>query len=146
AGWRRCASAAARGSRWRSSACPEGGRCRSGRLPQPQQRSAALGCVAWRVPMGRLAAFLGMPLAACLAAGPLYAAEVAPQPSHFTAEARIAGQPNALGGLVAVLVNKAGTPVDQGRFDNPYVSGVALQVHWADIEPTDGVPDWTQLD
>jgi hypothetical protein len=96
--------------------------------------------------MGRLSAFLGMPLAAGLAAGPIYAAEVAPEPGHAATEAGIPVQPGAPGGLVAVLVNKAGVPVDQAPFDNPYVSGVALQIHWADIEPADGAPDWTQLD
>jgi hypothetical protein len=29
---------------------------------------------------------------------------------------------------------------------NPFMSGVAVQVNWRDIEPVQGKPDWTQLD
>jgi hypothetical protein len=29
---------------------------------------------------------------------------------------------------------------------NPFVSGVAVQVNWRDIEPVQGTPDWSQLD
>ncbi len=29
---------------------------------------------------------------------------------------------------------------------NPLISGVALQIHWRDIEPTEGKPDWSKLD
>jgi len=29
---------------------------------------------------------------------------------------------------------------------NPYMSGVAVQVNWSDIEPIQGKPDWSQLD
>jgi len=30
--------------------------------------------------------------------------------------------------------------------DNPTMSGVALQIHWSDIEPSEGNPDWSKLD
>jgi hypothetical protein len=30
--------------------------------------------------------------------------------------------------------------------NNPYISGVAVQINWRDIEPIQGKPDWTQLD
>ncbi|HEX2790007.1 MAG TPA: hypothetical protein VHN17_06220 [Steroidobacteraceae bacterium] len=30
--------------------------------------------------------------------------------------------------------------------NNPYISGVAVQINWRDIEPVQGKPDWTQLD
>jgi hypothetical protein len=30
--------------------------------------------------------------------------------------------------------------------NNPFMSGVAVQVNWRDIEPVQGKPDWTQLD
>jgi hypothetical protein len=29
---------------------------------------------------------------------------------------------------------------------NPFMSGVAVQINWRDIEPVQGKPDWTQLD
>jgi Beta-galactosidase len=30
--------------------------------------------------------------------------------------------------------------------NNPYISGVAVQINWRDIEPIQGKPDWTPLD
>src|ERR1039458_5386829 len=30
--------------------------------------------------------------------------------------------------------------------NNPYVSGVAVQINWRDIEPVQGKPDWSKLD
>jgi len=30
--------------------------------------------------------------------------------------------------------------------NNPFVSGVAVQINWRDIEPVQGKPDWSQLD
>jgi hypothetical protein len=50
-------------------------------------------------------------------------------------------------GLVVVLENKP----EQSRFDlralnNPFISGVALQIRWRDIEPVQGKPDWSKLD
>ncbi len=30
--------------------------------------------------------------------------------------------------------------------NNPCISGVALQIHWSDIEPVQGKPDWSKLD
>jgi hypothetical protein len=30
--------------------------------------------------------------------------------------------------------------------NNPFMSGVAVQINWRDIEPVQGKPDWTQLD
>jgi hypothetical protein len=29
---------------------------------------------------------------------------------------------------------------------NPFISGVAMQIHWSDIEPIQGKPDWSKLD
>jgi len=49
-------------------------------------------------------------------------------------------------GLVAVLVNDPSKPLDLTPVSNPYVSGVAIQIHWADLEPARGQPDWTRLD
>lgn len=50
-------------------------------------------------------------------------------------------------GFLVVLENKP----DQGQLNlralnNPYISGVALQIRWRDIEPVQGKPDWTKLD
>jgi len=30
--------------------------------------------------------------------------------------------------------------------NNPYINGVAVQMNWRDIEPTEGQPDWSRLD
>ena len=30
--------------------------------------------------------------------------------------------------------------------NNPYISGVALQIRWRDLEPAEGSPDWSKLD
>ena len=30
--------------------------------------------------------------------------------------------------------------------NNPFMSGIAVQINWRDIEPVQGKPDWTQLD
>lgn len=49
-------------------------------------------------------------------------------------------------GLTAVIANKPGQPLDTDTFANPYIVGVALQIHWADIEKTEGAPDWSRLD
>jgi len=49
-------------------------------------------------------------------------------------------------GLVAVLTYQSGQTLSLAAFDNPNISGVALQIHWADIEPTEGAPQWTTLD
>ena len=50
-------------------------------------------------------------------------------------------------GLVVVLENEPGQDrLDLRVLDNPYISGVALQIRWRDIEPVQGKPDWTKLD
>jgi hypothetical protein len=51
-------------------------------------------------------------------------------------------------GLVVVIANKpqkAGS-LDLRALQNPSISGVAFQVHWADLEPVEGQPDWSKLD
>ncbi len=50
-------------------------------------------------------------------------------------------------GLVAVIKNVPQSPsLDVRALGNPYISGVALQIHWSDIEPVEGKPDWSKLD
>lgn len=51
-------------------------------------------------------------------------------------------------GLVVVIENKPqqDQPLDLRAVDNPFVSGVALQIRWRDIEPVQGKPDWSKLD
>ena len=51
-------------------------------------------------------------------------------------------------GLVVVIKDKAkqNRGLDLRTVSNPYVSGVALQIHWSDIEPLEGKPDWTKVD
>ena len=53
---------------------------------------------------------------------------------------------SAPSGLVVVIENKPDRPLNLRALDNPSISGVALQIHWADIEPTEENPDWTKLD
>lgn len=53
---------------------------------------------------------------------------------------------DAPSGLVAVIVDKPGRPLNSETFSNPAISGVALQIHWSDIEPVEGKPDWSTLD
>src|SRR5579864_8934932 len=50
-------------------------------------------------------------------------------------------------GLVVVIRNtpQSGSS-DSQALNNPYISGVALQIHWSDIEPVEGKPDWSKLD
>ena len=50
-------------------------------------------------------------------------------------------------GLVVVLENKPEqVRLDLRALDNSFISGVALQIRWRDIEPDRGKPDWTKLD
>ncbi|MGA2343953.1 MAG: hypothetical protein ABSG29_12245, partial [Steroidobacteraceae bacterium] len=36
--------------------------------------------------------------------------------------------------------------LDLRAVNNPCISGVALQIHWSDIEPIQRNPDWSKLD
>jgi len=50
-------------------------------------------------------------------------------------------------GLVVVIENKPQQDrLDLAALKNPYISGVALQIHWRDLEPVQGKPDWSKLD
>lgn len=49
-------------------------------------------------------------------------------------------------GLVLVLENHAERPLNLSAVSNPYISGVALQIRWRDIEPSEGQVDWSRLD
>jgi hypothetical protein len=50
-------------------------------------------------------------------------------------------------GLVVVIENKPQeNRLDLRALDKPYISGVALQIHWSDIEAVQGNPDWSKLD
>jgi hypothetical protein len=50
-------------------------------------------------------------------------------------------------GLVVVIENRPQeNRLDLRALDNPYISGVALQIHWSDIEAVQGTPDWSKLD
>ena len=45
-----------------------------------------------------------------------------------------------------MLTYNSGQTLSLAAFDNPNISGVALQIHWSDIEPTAGDPQWATLD
>lgn len=50
-------------------------------------------------------------------------------------------------GLVAVIKDvPQDASLDLSALSNPYISGVALQIHWADLEAAEGKPDWSKLD
>ena len=53
-------------------------------------------------------------------------------------------------GLVVVRHVNNSSQEDRALFDqalkNPFVSGVGFQIHWSDIEPVEGKPDWSNLD
>jgi hypothetical protein len=55
---------------------------------------------------------------------------------------------SAPSGLVVVIANRS--LKDRSRYqsavNNPLISGVALQLHWSDLEPAEGKPDWSNLD
>lgn len=53
---------------------------------------------------------------------------------------------SAPGGLAVVIVNKPDKPLNLKGMENPYISGAAFQIRWADIEPVEGKPDWSRLD
>jgi hypothetical protein len=63
------------------------------------------------------------------------------QPSATTSTAALPG------GLAAVMVNDPqSASLDVSPLSNPSISGTALQIHWSDLEPAEGKPDWTRLD
>jgi len=69
------------------------------------------------------------------------AASVGPTPPF-----RSIGQA-APSGLIVVIPNVSqSATLDLRSLKNPYISGVALQIHWSDVEPAEGKPDWSKLD
>ena len=57
------------------------------------------------------------------------------------------GDPAAPSGLVVVIEDKPQQPrLNLSALQKPFISGVALQIHWADLEPSEGKPDWAKLD
>ncbi len=62
------------------------------------------------------------------------------QPSTSTA------QPVPSGLVVVIRNTPQSGSLDAQALNNPYISGVALQIHWSDIEPVEGKPDWSKLD
>jgi len=54
---------------------------------------------------------------------------------------------SAPSGLVVVIENKPQEKqLNLRALNNPYISGVALQIHLSDLEPVEGNPDWSRLD
>lgn len=51
-------------------------------------------------------------------------------------------------GLVVVIQawSRKNPSSDLRALNNPFISGVALQIRWRDIEPVQGKPDWSRLD
>jgi hypothetical protein len=69
-------------------------------------------------------------------------------PALTESRSRLASKENSSpNGLVVVLENKPGqAQLDLQALNNPFISGVALQIRWRDLEPVEGKPDWTKLD
>jgi hypothetical protein len=68
-----------------------------------------------------------------------------------SAGAPLASADDSLPSGLVVVRHVNNTPQeDQQLYDealkNPYVTGVAFQIHWSDIEPAEGKPDWSALD
>jgi hypothetical protein len=78
-----------------------------------------------------------------LAGTAVLAAVLAVGPAAQRGKAALAPRPT---GLIAVIKNKPGQPFFKHTFDNAHVAGVALQIHWNEIELTEGTPDWSRLD
>lgn len=66
------------------------------------------------------------------------------QPRRATADS---GAPS---GLVVVRSIRNSPQLDRDlnerALGNPFISGVAYQIHWSDIEAVEGKPDWSKLD
>ncbi len=56
------------------------------------------------------------------------------------------GQPVPSGLVVVIKDVPQSASLDLRALSNPYISGVALQIHWSDIEPAEGTLDWSKLD
>ncbi len=63
---------------------------------------------------------------------------------------RASSDTSAPSGLVVVRhVNNSpqeDRELDEQALKNPFISGVGFQIHWSDIEPVEGKPDWSKLD
>jgi hypothetical protein len=57
------------------------------------------------------------------------------------------GAGSAPNGLVVVVENKPQqNRLNLKALESLYIRGVALQIHWSDLEPVEGSPDWSKLD
>jgi len=72
------------------------------------------------------------------------------QPSHAAGSGSLCASaddatPN---GLVVVLpsTGRGDRSQDLQAINNPFISGVAVQINWRDLEPVQGTPDWSKLD
>jgi hypothetical protein len=89
-------------------------------------------------------AWLAVPIALVLASALLlFPAAAMAEPAQSSASAGNSA-PN---GLVVVIENKPQeNQLNLQALNNPYISGVALQIRWSDLEPAEGNPDWSKLD
>ena len=85
-----------------------------------------------------------------LAGACLSSLTVLPAPAQPKAEPLRCASSNDLtpGGLAVVLPTgaKRDPSLDLQALNNAYISGVAIQINWRDIEPVQGRPDWSRLD
>ena len=60
---------------------------------------------------------------------------------------RAPGDPDIPNGLAVVLPPRTQRErLELRALNNPFISGIAVQVNWRDIEPVQGQPDWSKLD
>ncbi len=67
---------------------------------------------------------------------------MAPGPVHPLVDLSI---PSGLA-VVIPLSKPKGERLELQAVNNPFISGVAVQMNWRDIEPVEGQPDWSELD
>jgi len=102
--------------------------------------------------ISRLCSGVPVLLAICLSSWPspsAYAQRKAEmQKENQQSPPRASTDDSAPSGLVAVLQNKpqVDRALDLRALNNPFISGVALQIHWGDIEAVEGKPEWSKLD
>ncbi len=70
-----------------------------------------------------------------------------PAPAPGQTKISAATERPAPAGLVVVVPDVAGSSsLNLQALKNPYISGIAVQIHWSELEPAQGKPNWSKLD
>src|SRR6202049_4581439 len=96
---------------------------------------------------------LGISLLSCWSwtslAAPAQRPDHAHPPPQRREAVRCASSDDATPNGLAVVLPPGEKGYKSGNLEalnNPFVSGVAVQINWRDIEPVQGKPDWSKLD